>query len=277
MIRLVRSELLKLLTTRTAWTMPLAMFLLGAVFVGITGGFMLWGKIQTPAGVISPVDAFDEATLARVIYTGGIQLGYLLAMVIGILAIGAEFRHKTLTGTLLAAPRRLQTLVAKAVAVAILVALNALAHVAGSFAAGATILSAKGLPILPDPSDMLGVFARIVLVLVLWGLVGLGLGSVITNQVVALFVGVAVAWIVEPLVAFGLGFVDWGSGVARWFPSQATSAALSVFSGADPGATQALGGPEDPLSWWVGSLTLLVYAVVLLGFGAAGLRRRDVL
>ena len=109
MTRLVHAELRKYLTTRLAWSMPLTMFLLGGIFAAVQGlVLVLLGEIPTGAGgeVIRPSELFDDLTLARMVYTGAVQMGYLLALVLGILTMSGEFRHKTITATLLSSPRR---------------------------------------------------------------------------------------------------------------------------------------------------------------------------
>jgi hypothetical protein len=115
-----------------------------------------------------------------------------------------------------------------------------------------------------------------VLVLVLWGLMGFGLGVIIPNQVIALFVGVGFTLLLEPLIGFGLTFVDWLADAAKYFPSQATMATLDLFSGVDPEVRQSLGGAEDPLTWWVAALVLLGYAAVMAALGWGLTSRRDV-
>ncbi len=277
MIGLVRSELRKAFTTRMAWGMPLAQFLLAAAFAAITGGFLLFVDIPGAGGQTVPArELFEDTVLARMTYTGGVQIGYLLALVLGILSMGGEYRHKTLTATLLAAPRRGQVIWAKVAALAIVVVLNGLAHLAGAVLGGGIMLLVADVPLFPDTADLAGVMLRLLLVLVLWGLMGLGLGVLIPNQVVALFVGVAFAFLIEPLLSFGITFVEALADAARFFPSQASASALSIFEGVDPGTVQSLGGNPDQLQWWVAALTLLVYAAVMTVIGWVLTQLRDV-
>lgn len=277
MTGLVRSELRKAFTTRLAWGMPLAQFILAAVFAAITGGFLLFVDIPGVDGQPVPArELFPDGVLARMTYTGGLQVGYLLALVLGILAMGSEYRHRTLTATFLAEPRRGRVVVAKIVGLAIVVVVNGLAHVAGAVVGGGIMLLIADVPLFPDAADLAGVMLRLLLVLVLWGLMGLGLGVLLPNQVVALFVGVAFAFLVEPLLSFGITFVDALADAARFFPSQASSAALSVFEGVDAGAAESMGVNPDQLDWWVASLALLLYAAVMTAIGWVLTRRRDV-
>ena len=277
MTRLVRSELLKVFTTRTGWGMPLAQFLLAALFVGISALFMLFFDVPGADGGSAPMgDSFDDAVLARTIYTGGMQVGYLLTLVVGILSMGGEYRHKTLTATFLAAPRRGRLIAAKVVALVIVAVVNGLAHLAGALLTGGTLLAVADRPVLPETGDLLGVLARLVLVLVLWGLMGLGLGVLIPNQVAALFVGVAFAFLVEPLLGFFVGLIDALADAARFFPSQASMATLSLYEGMDPTTVQEMGGNPDQLAWWVAGLVLLGYAVLMTVVGWVLTLRRDV-
>jgi ABC-2 type transport system permease protein len=277
MTGLVRSELRKAFTTRLAWGMPLAQFVLAAIFAAITGGFLLFVDIPGVDGQPIPArELFPDGVLARMTYTGGLQVGYLLALVLGILAMGSEYRHRTLTATFLAEPRRGRVVMAKVVGLSIVVVLNGLAHIAGAVLGGGIMLLIADVPLFPDAAELGGVMLRLLLVLVLWGLMGLGLGVLLPNQVVALFVGVAFAFLIEPLLSFGITFVDALADAARFFPSQASTAALSVFEGVDPASAQNMGFNPDQLDWWVASLALLGYAAVMTAIGWVLTRRRDV-
>lgn len=276
MTGLVRAELRKYFTTRMAWGMPLAMFLTGVLFAAITAGFLIFGSFQVGDGDIDLRTALPELTLARMVYTGGVQIGYLLTLVLGVLSMGQEFRHKTATSTFLAGPRRTQVILAKVAALVVVATLNGLAHLVGALVGGGVMLGFNDLPVLPEPASLLPTFGLLLLVLALWGLLGLGLGVLVPNQIAALFLAVALAWIVEPLLGWGLGFLDGGAQVAQFFPSQATLATLSVFEGADAGVAQAMGSSPDQLAWWAGALTLLAYAAVAAGVGAWLTRRRDI-
>lgn len=277
MTGLVRSELLKSFSTRMGWGMPLAQFLLAAVFTAIFGGIMLFIDIPlTPDQTVSSRELFEDTVLVRTIYTGALQFGYLLALVLGILAMGSEFRHKTVTATFLASPRRGSVIAAKVLALVVVVLVNGLAHLVGALVGGGTMLLLADVPLMPDAPDIIGVLLRMLLVFVLWGLMGLGLGILIPNQVVALFVGVSVAFLIEPLLSFGITFVDSLADAARFFPSQASAATLSLYEGMDPGTIEAMGGNPDQLAWWVAALALLGYAAVMTLIGWLLTRARDV-
>lgn len=277
MINLIRAELRKYTTTRLSWSMPLAMAVLGGIFAALQGLFLVViGEIPTQDGsVIRPAENFSDLMLARMVYSGGIQIGYLLALVLGILAMSGEFRHKTITSALLAAPRRGQLISAKVGALVLVVLLNALAFIGGSLLGGGAMLVVGEAALFPEPGLLLGTLVRMALVLVLWGLIGFGLGVLIPNQVVALFVGVGITLLVEPLLGYGLTFVEQIKDAAKFFPSQASMSILDLFAGVDQDTAQQLGS-ADPLTWWVAALTLLGYATVMTLLGWFVTTRRDV-
>jgi ABC-2 type transport system permease protein len=274
MTALVRTELRKYLTTRLAWGMALAMFGLGAVFSALFGAFLVYGSL-VPGGPPTS-EVVPPLVLARLVYTAGIQVGYLLALVIGVLSIGQEFRHKTISGTFLATPRRGAVVAAKVVALVLIASGNAVAHVLGCLLGGGVLLAVNDLPLFPEPAELGRTLVLVLLVLALWSLIGLGIGVLIPNQIAALIIAVAAAWIVEPLLGFGLTLVDGGDAVARFFPSQATSATLDLFTGIEPGLASALGGAEDPLRWWAAALVLLSYATAMTVVGWLLTRSRDI-
>lgn len=276
MIALVRSELLKYRSTRLFWGMLIGMFLTGAVFAAINAAFTIYGEMPIGGETVELRSMVPDATLVRQTYTGGIQLGYLLALVIGVLSIGQEFRHKTASGTFLAAPRRSRVVAAKVISLIIIGAVNGVAHLLGAVLGGGALLAANGVPLFPDPPGLVRTLALALLVLGLWALIGLGIGVLIPNQIAALLVAIAVAWIVEPLLGFGLTFLDGGEAVARFFPSQATTATLDTFGGMDPAAAEQMGSSGNQLAWWAGALVLLTYAAVMTAIGTWLTRRRDI-
>lgn len=277
MTGLVRSELRKFFTVRMSWGITLAAFILGAALTALSGWFMVHGSIPMPDGEsLSLADSMDEASLARMIYTQSISMGYLLTFVMGIIVIGGEYRHKTITATLLAGPRRGMLILAKLVGTALISIIIGLAHLAGSVLAGGLILASGGHDAFPDPGQLGLVFLRVLLVLVLWGLIGLGLGVVIPNQVVALFVGVAIVWIVEPIVGVFIGMTSWGETLATYLPAQVSLSTVDAYSGLSGSAADALGISGPTLTWWVAALVLAAYAAVMSIIGWLLTHRRDV-
>ena len=112
-------------------------------------------------------------------------------LVLGIVASGGEYRHRTIIPAMLITPRRGALVTAKAIAIAIAgVVLTGLTFGLG-LAAVVGELHAHGLHHLPPGTT--GMFAGSVAAAVLFGLIGVALGY-ITRSTVAAVVG-AVGWV----------------------------------------------------------------------------------
>jgi len=246
------------------WGMAIGIFVAGGLFAGFFG----WALTSEASRKRPGAPQGDATQIANTVYTSGMGVGYLLLLTIGVLMIGAEYRHKTITSTFLATPKRLQAMLAKVVALLVIGALYGLISIVSSVGVGATVLKLAGHDPFPS-SEVFRTMALSLLVLGLWGLIGLGVGILIKNQVAALLIGIGVAWIVEPVAGLLLGFWDFGAEhIVKYLPSQATSAVVnSVTQG---------GQQVARLEWWAGALVLAAYAAVLAGFGIWRTLREDV-
>lgn len=266
MIQAIRSELLKLRTTRLWWGMAIALFVAAALFAAL---YAFAFTADLPQGEGAPTTSGTDTQIANSVYTAGLGVGYLLLLTIGVMQIGSEYRHKTITSTFLSTPRRIRALGAKVLALVVIGIGYGLISLLGSVSVGAGILAMQGVDPFPS-TEILRSLALSLLALSLWALIGLGIGILVPNMVAALLIGIGVAWIVEPLVGFALSFNDFArEHVVKFFPSQATTAMV------DGVTTQGAGSPEL-LPWWGGALVLLAYAAVLAGLGVLRASRQDV-
>ena len=258
---LVRSELTKILSTRLWWALLIGVALYtvlqsgaSAAFAGLQGGP---GAPATP-GLDSP------ETLRGVYAASAFSGAYIFALVIGVTGMTGEYRYQTATPTFLATPRRVTVVVAKAVA-HLLVGLGyGLVAVACAFVTGGIVVLARGYDLGLDSAELWRAVALAVLAVALWTLVGIGIGTLIRNQVAALLVAVAVTFLVEPLVTIGLYAAELDS-VGKFLPSSASSAMTS------PPTTFG-----DLLPWWGGALVLGCYALAFAALGVLLSVRRDV-
>ena len=263
----IRAEFRKFFTTRMWRGIGIAIFFLG-VALAVLFGFLLTQPPSSSGGG-QGVPTGTPVQIANSVYTGGLGVGYLLTLTIGVMQIGSEYRHKTISSTFLGTPKRGVVMGAKVITLVALGALYGLVSLVGSVAAGSIVLKARGFDPFPS-SEVFRTLALALLVMGLWALIGLGAGILIPNQVAALLISVGVAWIVEPLLVFGLSFWEWGrENLAPYFPSSATNA---MVNGVTQGGTNAV----PLLEWWGGALVLAAYAVVLAGFGSWRTVRSDI-
>ena len=263
-VNALRAELRKFFTTRMWWGLAIPIFVAAAGMAALVGLLMAGSPSSGPGAPAAP--GLDDPAMVRSVYTGGLGVSYLLTLAAGVMAIGSEYRHKTITGTFLATPKRSLVMLAKVVSLLVIGMFYGLVSLLGSVSVGAAIIALKGHAPFPD-SSVWRTLALSLLVLGLWALIGLGAGILIPNQVAALLISIGVAWIVEPILALVLSFQSWGQGIAKFFPSSATTSMVGSFGQ----------NPETPtLSWWAGALVLVGYATVMSGVGTGLTVRRDV-
>ena len=190
-----------------------------------------------------------------------------LALVLGILSMTGEYRHKTITPTYLAEPKRGRVVAAKLVASGVGGVVIAVVGGAVSLAFGFAVVGAG----IGDRTLMLTayrqVFPGILVASVLYAMYGVGLGALLKNQVVAIVTGLGVAAVVEPILVATV------PAVGRWLPDEVAQSLYSVTSGTASG----FGGSSVHLVvWWAGVLALLAYGLVLAVAGSLTTVRADV-
>ena len=258
------SELRKYFTTRLWWGMAIAVFVAGALFAALFGFLVTMDQTGVPP---EQQLAGSPEEMANTVYTAGLSISYLLTLAVGVMQIGSEYRHKTITATFLATPRRGIVMGAKVISLLVIGAFYGVVSLIGSVGVGAVVLSSRGAEVFPDAA-VGRTLALSLLVLGLWALIGLGAGILIPNQVAAMLISIGVAWIVEPLAGVALSFWDWGAEhVTQFLPSAATQAMVSSVA-------NGTGGPQ--LEWWGGALVLAAYALVLAGLGSLRTLRADI-
>ena len=263
----IKAELRKFFTTRMWWGMAIGIFLCGAA-LAVVFALVVPGSRSGPGGQGGPpAPGLDNVTMVSTVYTAGLSIAYLLTLTIGVMSIGSEYRHMTITSTFLATPKRVHVMVAKVTSLLGIGVFYGLVFLVGSVGVGATTIAIKGYPPIPEAGTIGRTLALSLLVLGLWALIGLGVGILIPNQVAAILIAVGAAWIVFPLGGVLLGFVSWGKSIVPYLPSEATSAMVGALNS---------NTNVKLLSWWAGALVLVAYATLMAGIGSLLTVRRDV-
>ena len=270
----LRSELRKTATTRAWWVNASVMFVYMAIMgVIMAAVFALSARAAetmttTPLPGASGSMVLDPWAAASSVYTLAVALGYIFPAVLGAMVVTTEFRHRTITPTLLAEPRRSVVLGSKFVSVLPFAVVVAVAGMVGTVLGGAATLALLGEPtFLADPA-MMRTIALSVVALVLWSLVGVGFGSVLTNQVAAIVVLLVFTQFVEPLLRLLLAQFDATEMLSKFLPGAAGEAVAGS-------SLYASSGLAELLLPWQGALVLLGYAVLLLAIGRLTTFRRD--
>ena len=254
MIRLVRSEWTKLFTTRVwiglllgSMAMAGGFAALFTAFAGQTGGD---GQALPPVG--NP--AYEQAAFAVS------ANATVLLLILGIIGMTQEYRHRTATPTFLVSPRRGRVVVAKLIAYGLVAIPAALLIIATNVLVVEVYAGARGAA--PSISgDNLRVIFGALAALVIYAVIGVGVGALLRNQVGAIVGALVYLFVVEGIVlqaipAFAPAF--------KWFPGGALQA-----------MTATLNGP-DLLEPWQGGLLLLGYGLLAAVLGTFVAVRRDI-
>ena len=239
------AELFKLRTTRTSW----------AVILGAIGLVVLISVIAAATGSFAATEDAGEDLLQ---ISGLVQL---FALVIGILAVATEFRHGTITPSLLAVPDRTRLVLAKLITALIAGALLGLAASGLCAVITLPILSARDAGTGSDSTEIINLIVGNTAACALFAALGVGLGALIRNQVGAIIGALGYLFVVEPLLGVIPGFSDT---VQKWFPGGASSEVAGT------------SGLDDPLGQLPAGILLAAYAAVFLVAGILMIRSRDV-
>lgn len=263
-----RSEFTKFFTTSTWWVLAL---ITAVSLASLGGGFAaVMGLAQS--GALDDVQdaALLGAASPSLVYGLAVNLGYVFPILLGVLLVTGEFRHGTLVPTFLATPKRATVLSAKLITGAVTGAALGVVAVIATVGPVAAIFAATGKDPELTSADNLAMMARMILAFVLWTWFGLGLGSIVRNQVAAIVIALVLTQLIEPLIRAAAALAPSIEPVARYLPS----AASDTLTGSTFYAM--LGAPGDAQQWWVGAIVLAVYAIVLTVIGAVTTWRRDV-
>lgn len=240
----MRNEILKLRTIRSPYLLLIVAQLV--VAAGVSGLF-----------VSGNADISDPVTALRAIAHAG--LVSLFSLVLGILAVAGEYRHKTITDTYLGTPRRARVVAAKLGVYALAGAAFGVISSIVAVSVTAIWLNAKGGTLDLGSVAVWKTLAGCVAWNACFAAVGVGIGALLRNVIAA--VAGALAWLalIEGIVGQLLG------GLGRWLPFR---------------SGQALEGVPFPgmamLPQWAGGVVLAAYAAIFALLAVSTTVRRDV-
>jgi ABC-type transport system involved in multi-copper enzyme maturation permease subunit len=258
----MRSEWLKLRTTAVPWVLGGIALLIDAllilvIFLSRNGGPGGGGPVGNSTGFTVP----ETTQQLRNLVGAGFE-GYLFALLLGVLMVTTEFRHKTVTTSFLVTPRRTRFVAAKLITAAVLGALLAVVMLVATVIGGGLTLAARGGSFSAMVHQIPAVAPGMILVFALFAILGVGIGSVLTNQVAAIMVTLGWFIILEGIL------VNLVNGAERWVPTGAATAAANL--------TRGQGTHFGLFNWWQGTLLMLFYGLAFAAVGSFILARRDI-
>jgi len=219
---------------------------------------LLIGFSEDPDTMTAPLNSPEGQRTLFAVASGGANT---LVAVLAAIGITGEFRHKTATATFLATPRRGRVVAAKLATYALAGVAYGAACLIVVTAIAVPWLAAKDIELGLLDNGLPGTYAGVIADTVIFGLLGVGLGALLRNQV-ATVVGLLVyRFVAEPILT-GIPALDsW----TTYLPGSA-SAAL----------TQVSLTTQEYLGAWEGGLVLAGYGLILAAAGALFSMRRDI-
>lgn len=278
MTRLLVAEFFKVFTTKLWWALLIPVAVV-AIVIGFAG-----------AAIASLPDVVDEAglTAPAVALTMPISMQQttIFAVVLGLIGGAGEFRHKTITTTYLTGSSRGAVLAAKAIVYGGMGLLYGLVT-AVLCATGAMINS--GTASFPSAGDTLVIAAAGTAGVIIWTVLGVGIGTLISSQVAVLIVVLIYMLFAEGLISLILRIPQLGlADIPPYLPGAGSTAlqtdhGISAFAdsfgdeafGVNEGL-EALVGTPGQLSWWAGGLVFATYAAAFLTGGWLVSQKRDI-
>jgi ABC-type transport system involved in multi-copper enzyme maturation permease subunit len=250
--RVVRAEWVKLFSLRSSW------IALAAAVVAVIGiGTLVCYVTATHWSHLRPQEAATFDPVGRSL--GGVELAQLVVGVLGALVITGEYATGMIRSSLMAVPRRLPVLVAKAVVFAAVTFVLMLVSAFVAFLAGQAALGAHGTTLSAPHALRAVIGAALYLTVVALFAIGLGFALRNTAGAIATLFGLL-------LVLPGLGRLlpdTWQPHVLPYLPSNAGAGVFAV-------------QPEaGMLGVWTGFAVFCAWAAAALLLGAFVLKRRD--
>lgn len=243
MIGQIRSEFLKIRSTRTTIGLVVGVIVLVLLFVLLTG-FLSQGKELTSSE--------DERN-----FLGIGSFASVFAALAGILVVTSEYRFGTIRPTFVFTPRRWVVVTAKYGASLLAGIVFAVIGQGLTLAIGLGILSGRGIHRSLSWGSIVQLGLGTLAAAALWGGIGVGVGAVVRNHIGAV-IGVLVwVFVVENLL---FGFVP---SVGRFTPGRAQDALTGMSA-------------DHLLPAAAGGVVLLAWSLGLLAAGLVATQARDV-
>ena len=252
MTRLLRAEWRKVVTTRLWWGMLLGTLALTAL--GVVAQIASNGARGNPAPPLS------DPTTQRAIFSSS-AAGELFSMVVGIILITTEFRHFTSRPTFLTEPHRGRVIAAKLVVAAVVGFVYAVCDVALTAAIAVPWLGAKGISIDWSGAEIMPSLLGAVASVTIFGIIGVGVGVLIRNQVAAVITALAYRFIAEGLISL----IPYIKEVHPYLPGAAAAA-----------LTGGRAGENTLTSQWEAGAILLGWGLLFAVAGYVITARRDI-
>ena len=278
MNRLLRAELYKVFTTKLWWALLIPVALIAST-MGFAGAAIAGlPSLVEGAGFVAPAVALTMPI--------SMKWATIFAAILGLIGGAGEFRHKTITTTYLTGSPRGAVLAAKAV---VYTAVGLAYGVITALLCSLGALITSGTDSFPSTMDTLAIATAGSAGVAAWTLLGVGVGMLISNQIVVLIVMLIYMLFLEGLISLIMRIPQLGLDEFPPYLPGSGSTALQTGHGIEVfaerfgdeafglrEALEGLVGVSGQLSWWAGGLLFAGYAALFLACGWFVGRQRDI-
>jgi ABC-2 type transport system permease protein len=279
MLRLLRSERIKMTSTKTWWLFGIGITVttILSVLVNVANAYSdFTSDTCTNDGActhLPPTPGMVHDHAAN-IYTSGQYFGGLFVMLLAILLLTNEYYHQTATSTFLATPRRTYVVVSKFLMAMLAAATVWVFTTVLDLIGGAIFLNTQGLGSQLSTWTVDRAILVNLLMFALWGVFGIGLAALLRSQIggtvtaallytIGVYAALAVFAVIRQFIYHH--DVVWKGMVL--VPAIAAQVA--------EGAKDIIPESQAPV-WWAGVVVMLIYGVVMAVVGTLILRKRDI-
>lgn len=250
-MRTLSSEFLKLFTTKLwLWLLLIVAVVTGLLVALITGN--------------APDDVTNADSDVAEFITLLSPIAYIVTTTVGIIGITGEFRHQTITPSLLSMPRRAMIVAGKIVVYLLFGALVGTVFVVVAGAIAQPVLSSQDIHLSLSSDVVSHSLTGTILVSALFGVFGVGIGTLMRNQVASVVTTILYLFVVEGI----LSAVKQTKGAYPYLPGGAAHAIIDRAADAPDGVTLLHTGSA--------TLVLVVWALGLAIVGSVLTLGRDI-
>lgn len=244
-LRLVRSELRKLTTTRMPWAFLAVLVVISAT----TGSAVVFG---TDADGTKAFIATVEDQRSLMAFAANAMM---IAGLLGAIAVAREYGHGTVVPTFLISPRRHRAVLAQLTAILIAGGVLGLVGAGLTILAGVVSIATIDRAFLLSASDAAWLLSASAFAGAMGAILGAGVGAIVRNTGGAVTAAVLLLLIVPPVA------VQLSADAASWVPSTLANVVSGV--GEQPSFSAAL-------------TTLAIWGILPAAIGMVAVQRRDV-
>ncbi|MHA7280029.1 ABC transporter permease [Arthrobacter sp. MDT2-2] len=223
------------------------------------------GDANAPSGFQPPPDGPDSvAGQVLTVPSSGLAFGQLLIASLAVVLIASEWTTGMIRSTMIAVPKRIPALLAKAVIIAVVAFLVGFGSALVSYLVAQPILAGEDLGFALTDDGVLASIINTGTFLALVAVISMAIGILLRNTAGGVVTAVGVFFVLPIIVQLISGLADWIPKAARFLPADAGNQMVAITTA------------DDALTQWEGGLVMGAWALVLLVLALVAAKKRDV-